>query len=167
MRPPLGGAGHVVPSPKGSGTMGIIMPLYTVGIVVFFVYTIMKVSSKNYFAHNLLTPTPLHQMLFKKQDDRNKSADFGMDPEIKRMMFGAAAMEECAVNAHHTAQCTEPIAKKRSPEPTPAPAPAEPVTASATTNGSATSNGIRASSPPKAANKLGKREVVQKCVYFF
>lgn len=99
-------------------------------------------------------------MLFKKQDDRNKSADFGIDPEMRQMMFGAAAMEECAINAHHTAQCTEPI-KKRSPEPAP-PAP-EPlnasatINASATTNGSATSNGIRASSPPKAANKLGKR----------
>jgi hypothetical protein len=98
-------------------------------------------------------------MLFKKQDDR-KTADFGIDPEMRQMMFGAAAMEECAVNAHHTAQCTEPI-KKRTPEPAP-PAP-EPViasattTVSATTNGSATSNGIRASSPPKAAKKLGKR----------
>ena len=30
-------------STKGGGTMGIIMPIYTVGIVVFFVYTILKV----------------------------------------------------------------------------------------------------------------------------
>lgn len=43
MRPPLGGAGHVVPAPKGNGTMGVIMPLYTIGIVLFFVYTIIKV----------------------------------------------------------------------------------------------------------------------------
>lgn len=43
MRPPLGGAGHVVPAPKGNGTMGIIMPLYTSGIVLFFLYTIVKV----------------------------------------------------------------------------------------------------------------------------
>ncbi|ROT81563.1 hypothetical protein C7M84_025279 [Penaeus vannamei] len=44
VRPPMGGAGGMVPPPqgKGSGAMGIIMPLYTVGIVVFFVYTIMK-----------------------------------------------------------------------------------------------------------------------------
>ncbi|XP_016904569.2 FK506-binding protein 5 isoform X2 [Apis cerana] len=47
MRPPLGGAGHVVPAPKGSGTMGIIMPLYTLGIVLFFLYTIVKVLRKN------------------------------------------------------------------------------------------------------------------------
>lgn len=43
MRPPLGGAGHVVPAPKGNSTMGIIMPLYTIGIVLFFMYTIIKV----------------------------------------------------------------------------------------------------------------------------
>ncbi|XP_017799342.1 PREDICTED: ABC transporter F family member 4-like isoform X2 [Habropoda laboriosa] len=47
MRPPLGGAGHVVPAPKGNGTMGIIMPLYTLGIVLFFLYTIVKVLKKN------------------------------------------------------------------------------------------------------------------------
>lgn len=39
----MGGAGHVVPAPKGSGTMGIVMPIYTIGIVVFFMYTVMKV----------------------------------------------------------------------------------------------------------------------------
>ncbi|XP_025072973.1 uncharacterized protein LOC105422488 isoform X2 [Pogonomyrmex barbatus] len=47
MRPPLGGAGRVVPAPKGNGTMGIVMPLYTIGIVLFFVYTIIKVLKKN------------------------------------------------------------------------------------------------------------------------
>ncbi|XP_072751343.1 uncharacterized protein Ric-3 isoform X3 [Anoplolepis gracilipes] len=47
MRPPLGGAGHVVPAPKGNGTMGIVMPLYTIGIVLFFLYTIVKVLKKN------------------------------------------------------------------------------------------------------------------------
>nr|XP_012217605.1 PREDICTED: resistance to inhibitors of cholinesterase protein 3-like isoform X3 [Linepithema humile] len=47
MRPPLGGAGHVVPAAKGNGTMGIIMPLYTIGIILFFVYTIVKVLKKS------------------------------------------------------------------------------------------------------------------------
>ncbi|XP_076669308.1 RIC3 acetylcholine receptor chaperone isoform X6 [Andrena cerasifolii] len=47
IRPPLGGAGHVVPAPNGNGTMGIIMPLYTLGIVLFFLYTIVKVLKKN------------------------------------------------------------------------------------------------------------------------
>jgi hypothetical protein len=39
----MGGAGHVVPAPKGGGTMGVVMPIYTIGIVVFFMYTVMKV----------------------------------------------------------------------------------------------------------------------------
>ncbi|XP_017889067.1 protein Ycf2-like isoform X1 [Ceratina calcarata] len=47
MRPPLGGAGHVVPAQKGNGTMGIIMPLYTLGIILFFLYTIVKVLKKS------------------------------------------------------------------------------------------------------------------------
>lgn len=56
MRPPLGGAGHVVPAPKGNGTTGIIMPLYTLGIVLFFLYTIVKVkySVKFQYLNNLL-----------------------------------------------------------------------------------------------------------------
>jgi hypothetical protein len=29
----------------GGGTTGILMPLYTIGIVIFFLYTIMKVNS--------------------------------------------------------------------------------------------------------------------------
>lgn len=47
MRPPMGGAGHVVSTPKGNGTMGIIMPLYTLCIVLFFLYIIIKVLKKN------------------------------------------------------------------------------------------------------------------------
>lgn len=46
MRPPLGGAGHIVQPAKGNGTMGIVMSLYTIGIVLFFVYTIVKVMYK-------------------------------------------------------------------------------------------------------------------------
>ncbi|XP_011494457.1 PREDICTED: uncharacterized protein LOC105359541 [Ceratosolen solmsi marchali] len=43
MRPPLGGAGHVVAAPKGNGSLGLLMPLYTIGIVIFFLYTMSKV----------------------------------------------------------------------------------------------------------------------------
>ncbi|KAG5891676.1 hypothetical protein JTB14_020094 [Gonioctena quinquepunctata] len=47
MRPTMGGAGHVVPPPKqGTGSMGFIMPIYTIGIVIFFTYTVMKVMFK-------------------------------------------------------------------------------------------------------------------------
>jgi len=43
VRPPIGGAGYMVAPPKGGGAMGIVMPLYTIGIVCFFIYTIVKV----------------------------------------------------------------------------------------------------------------------------
>lgn len=43
MRPPMGGAPHLVSAPPGAGGMGILMPIYTIGIVIFFVYTMMKV----------------------------------------------------------------------------------------------------------------------------
>jgi len=46
-RPTPGGYGTIPqPAAKGAGIMGIIMPLYTTAIVVFFVYTIMKVMFK-------------------------------------------------------------------------------------------------------------------------
>jgi hypothetical protein len=47
MRPPMGGPGHVVPaSTKGTSTMSVVMPIYTIGIVIFFTYTLMKVMFK-------------------------------------------------------------------------------------------------------------------------
>ncbi|XP_037086391.1 uncharacterized protein LOC119107123 isoform X2 [Pollicipes pollicipes] len=46
-RPTPGGYGAVPQSTKATGAMGIIMPIYTIGIVLFFVYTIMKVMFKN------------------------------------------------------------------------------------------------------------------------
>lgn len=75
VRPPMGGgAGHIAPShqTKGSGSMSVIMPLYTVGIIIFFMYTIMKV-------------------LFKKgpEDDEKtpKLKDFHLDPEYRKYVF--------------------------------------------------------------------------------
>ncbi len=45
MRPAMGGPGLHPQAQRQSqqGAMSILMPLYTVGIVIFFVYTIMKV----------------------------------------------------------------------------------------------------------------------------
>lgn len=41
----MGGPGHVVaPSKQANyGFMGVLMPLYTIGFVIFFAYTVMKV----------------------------------------------------------------------------------------------------------------------------
>ncbi|XP_066985824.1 fibrous sheath CABYR-binding protein isoform X11 [Macrobrachium rosenbergii] len=84
VRPPMGGAGGIVPPPqtKGSGAMGIIMPLYTVGIVVFFVYTIMKV-------------------LFKKGQDDDKTPklkDFGLDPEYRKYVFAEEYLDNTDIS---------------------------------------------------------------------
>jgi len=72
----MGGAGHVVPAPKGSGTMGIVMPIYTIGIVVFFMYTVMKV-------------------MFKKpgQSAVNYS-DFNSDPEFRKLVFSEEYIDD-------------------------------------------------------------------------
>lgn len=41
----MGGGAFQPGSPKGN-SMGLLMPLYTLGIIAFFVYTIMKVKCK-------------------------------------------------------------------------------------------------------------------------
>ena len=48
MRPTLGGPG-IQPSQKQqqAGSMGVVMPIYTVAILVFFIYTIVKVETKS------------------------------------------------------------------------------------------------------------------------
>ena len=66
MRPSMGGAGHVVPAPKGNSTMGIIMPLYTLGIVLFFLYTISKVCCL-YFTFSLFLNTIKEHFLKDKE----------------------------------------------------------------------------------------------------
>lgn len=45
-RPPMGGmggAGNKIAAGGDNGTMNILMPMYTIGILLFFVYTMMKV----------------------------------------------------------------------------------------------------------------------------
>ncbi|PNF40084.1 hypothetical protein B7P43_G11521 [Cryptotermes secundus] len=82
MRPPMGGAGHVVPAPKGSGTMGIVMPIYTIGIVVFFMYTVMKV-------------------MFKKPGQSAVSyGDFSSDPEFRKMVFSEEYVDDHTTNSY-------------------------------------------------------------------
>ena len=46
----MGGPGMQPPQQqRGQGSMGILMPIYTIGIVIFFLYTVMKVGSNNFF----------------------------------------------------------------------------------------------------------------------
>lgn len=46
MRPPMGAGAMHQPQAKGNQSVGILMPLYTIGIVIFFGYTIVKVGVK-------------------------------------------------------------------------------------------------------------------------
>ncbi|CAL8103460.1 unnamed protein product [Orchesella dallaii] len=76
MRPPVGGAGHIPSAPKGGGTMGIIMPMYTIGIVCFFLYTIMKILFKKNPEAEQLPPKPAPVV-----------KDYGMDPEHRKFVM--------------------------------------------------------------------------------
>ena len=46
MRPTLGGPGiQANQKQQATGSMGVVMPIYTVAILVFFIYTIVKVTT--------------------------------------------------------------------------------------------------------------------------
>jgi len=74
MRPPMGGAGHVVPASTGNG-VGILMPIYTIGIVIFFLYTMMRIMFK------------------KPEDNEPRTKDFLLDAEQRKFIF---AEEYCS-----------------------------------------------------------------------
>ncbi|KAM7342493.1 RIC3 acetylcholine receptor chaperone isoform 3-T4 [Cochliomyia hominivorax] len=69
MRPPMGAGALHQPQGKGQNSMGIIMPLYTIGIVVFFGYTIMKI-------------------VFKKQVPNAPYGAAPHDPNFRKEVFG-------------------------------------------------------------------------------
>jgi len=74
LRPPMAGGGHLPPPTaphKGNNSMSVIMPLYTVGIIIFFLYTIMKV----------LTKKPC------EAPSSPRVKDFHMDPEQRKFVF--------------------------------------------------------------------------------
>lgn len=59
------GAGAVhQANPKGN-SMGLIMPLYTIGIVAFFVYTIMKVQLYKSIEKQIPIHTPIPNRFFQ------------------------------------------------------------------------------------------------------
>ncbi|XP_034237673.1 Golgi integral membrane protein 4-like isoform X2 [Thrips palmi] len=89
MRPPMGGAGHVVPAPKATqGALGILMPLYTVGIVMIFVYTMMK-------------------LLMRRNNDVESVNNFQSDPNFRHYVFGDHHGEQNGTNKHHYDQHTK------------------------------------------------------------
>ncbi|XP_040564793.1 uncharacterized protein RIC-3 isoform X2 [Lepeophtheirus salmonis] len=67
MRPTFGGPGMPTPAPRSQGTMGVLMPMYTIGIIVFFVYTTMKIIFKK-------NDDPINEPLYSR-----KSLNSGME----------------------------------------------------------------------------------------
>lgn len=82
MRPPMGAGSHQ--STKSANSMGFIMPLYTIGIVSFFIYTILKLIFKK-------TPaTPYPEI---KPDTTFRNEVFTTpDPYIKRPDIGTTKL---------------------------------------------------------------------------
>ncbi|XP_020713442.1 uncharacterized protein LOC101454669 isoform X3 [Ceratitis capitata] len=58
MRPPMGAGSMHQPQARAGNSMGFIMPLYTIGIIVFFGYTIMKIAFKKPTTNAPYGPTP-------------------------------------------------------------------------------------------------------------
>ncbi|XP_017073158.2 resistance to inhibitors of cholinesterase protein 3 isoform X7 [Drosophila eugracilis] len=57
MRPPMGAGAMHQPQQRGS-SMGFLMPLYTIGIVIFFGYTLMKIMFKKQVPNDPYGPAP-------------------------------------------------------------------------------------------------------------
>ncbi|XP_068143921.1 resistance to inhibitors of cholinesterase protein 3 isoform X5 [Drosophila tropicalis] len=58
MRPPMGAGAVHHPAQQRGGGMGFLMPLYTIGIVLFFGYTIMKIAFKKQVPNAPYGPAP-------------------------------------------------------------------------------------------------------------
>ncbi|XP_061503075.1 serine-rich adhesin for platelets isoform X7 [Anopheles gambiae] len=83
MRPPMGAGSHQ--ATKSANSMGFIMPLYTIGIVSFFIYTIMKLIFKK---------TPATPYTEVKPDPVFRNELFTTEQYIKRPDDGTTKLDE-------------------------------------------------------------------------
>uniref|UniRef100_A0A182U6P1 Resistance to inhibitors of cholinesterase protein 3 N-terminal domain-containing protein n=1 Tax=Anopheles melas TaxID=34690 RepID=A0A182U6P1_9DIPT len=87
MRPPMGAGSHQ--ATKSANSMGFIMPLYTIGIVSFFIYTIMKLIFKK---------TPATPYTEVKPDPVFRNEVFTTEQYIKRPDDGTTKLVPTSVS---------------------------------------------------------------------
>ncbi|CAH0695638.1 unnamed protein product [Spodoptera exigua] len=101
MRPPLGSPGGPVPAPKSS--MGFVMPIYTICIIVFFVYTISKILFRRTASsspYETLPPDPQFRRRVFRDDSRSTpdklvvTAISGLVAEVQQQMEASYAQNQ-------------------------------------------------------------------------
>ncbi|XP_059046728.1 titin isoform X3 [Achroia grisella] len=93
MRPPLGSPGGPVPAPKSS--MGFVMPIYTICIIVFFVYTLSKILFKRTATvpYESVSPDPQFRRRVFRDDSRTTPDKLG-DIELEVLRARLAETEQ-------------------------------------------------------------------------
>ncbi|XP_049295756.1 protein P200 isoform X2 [Anopheles funestus] len=99
MRPPMGAGSHQ--ATKSANSMGFIMPLYTIGIVSFFIYTIMKLIFKK---------TPATPYAEVKPDPAFRNEVFTTEQYIKRPDDGTTKLDQSHVTAATNGELVVPVA---------------------------------------------------------
>ncbi|XP_050076105.1 mucin-17-like [Anopheles maculipalpis] len=99
MRPPMGAGSHQ--ATKSANSMGFIMPLYTIGIVSFFIYTIMKLIFKK---------TPATPYAEVKPDPAFRNEVFTTEQYIKRPDDGTTKLDQPQVTAATNGELVVPVA---------------------------------------------------------
>ncbi|XP_041772909.1 uncharacterized protein LOC121594070 isoform X1 [Anopheles merus] len=98
MRPPMGAGSHQ--ATKSANSMGFIMPLYTIGIVSFFIYTIMKLIFKK---------TPATPYTEVKPDPVFRNEVFTTEQYIKRPDDGTTKLDQSHATAATNGELVVPV----------------------------------------------------------